>query len=283
MIDNRAIMEKIEQSAQLVSLPQIYLRLKELLSEPDFTMAEVSLLVSRDPALAARFLRVVNSPLNRRARKIESVSHAVSLLGSKQVHDIALFAAVAEAFDKIETDVVNVKQFWQRSVFCAMLAQQLALAAGEMATDRLFMMGLLHDIGHMFMYLAIPEESQQTTLKAKELKRPLFLLEQETLGFDYAQVGADVMQNWEFPKSFQLTTRHHPEPGQASQFQLETALVHLSSLLVGSYLEAEEFGYGRFVADETVWSTTGLTEQQCLDALQSATDNYVDVTNCLFP
>ena len=89
--------QKVVKSAQLISLPDIYFKLKELIEDPDYTMAEVALLVGRDPGMAARFLRVVNSPLNRRASKIETVSHAVSLLGIRQVHDIVLSASVAES------------------------------------------------------------------------------------------------------------------------------------------------------------------------------------------
>lgn len=122
-MNSQAMIQKIEQSAKLISLPEIYLRLNELIADPDYTMAEVALLVGRDPALAMRFLRVVNSPLNRRLNEIETVSHAVSLLGIQQVHDIVLCAAVAGAFDGVLTEVVSMKQFWQRSVYCAVTAQ----------------------------------------------------------------------------------------------------------------------------------------------------------------
>ncbi len=119
--------QKVVKSAQLISLPDIYLKLKELIDDPDYTMAEVALLVGRDPGMATRFLRLVNSPLYRRVRKIETVSHAVSLLGIRQVHDIVLSASVAEAFEGIQTEVMNMKKFWQRSFYCAVMTKQLAL------------------------------------------------------------------------------------------------------------------------------------------------------------
>lgn len=144
-------------------------------------MAEVTLLAGRAPGLATQFRRIVNSPLNRRSNKIETISHAVSLLGSRQVHDIALCASVTEAFDGILIGVMNIKQFWQRSVYCAVTAQRLAVACGEMDSERLFVMGLLYDIGYLFMYLAIPEESQQAILQAKEQQKPLYQIERELL------------------------------------------------------------------------------------------------------
>ena len=160
--------QKVVKSAQLISLPDIYLELKQLLDEPDFSMVEVALLVGRDPGMATRFLRVANSPLNRRVNKIETVSQAVSMLGISQVHDIVLSASVAVAFEGIQTDVMNMKKFWQRSFYSAVMTKQLALECGILEVDRLFVIGLLHDLGHLFMYLAIPEESQQAILNAKK-------------------------------------------------------------------------------------------------------------------
>jgi HD-like signal output (HDOD) protein len=282
MMNIQTMIQKIEQSAQLISLPEIYLRLRELLADPDYTMAEVAILLGRDPALATRILQVVNSPLNRRSCRIETVTHAVSLLGSRQVYDIVLCASVAESFKGVLTDVMNMKQFWQRSVYCAVTAQQLAVACGEMESERLFVMGLLHDIGHLFMYLAIPEESQQVILKAKELKRPLYQVERELLGFDYAQIGGNMMRKWDLPKSLQVTTRFHPEPNVAKQFTLETALLHLSYLLIHSDLEDGNFGAGAFVADDTVWATTRLTKKQCLDIRQTAANQFDEVANSIF-
>lgn len=274
--------DKIVKSAQLISLPDIYIKLKELMDDPDYTMAEVALLVGRDPGMATRFLRIVNSPLNRRASKITTVSHAVSMLGSRQVHDIVLSASVAEAFKGIKTKVMNMKKFWERSFYCAVMTKQLALECGSMESDRFFVMGLLHDIGHLFMYTAIPEESQQAILNAKKHERPLYQVERELLGFDYATLGGYMMRQWALPKSLQAVTCFHPEPAKISQFALETALLHLSSLLVISDLEKGIFGEGSFTVDPTVWPTTSLTEKQCLNLRQIAANELGEIASSLF-
>jgi HD-like signal output (HDOD) protein len=273
---------KVVKSAALISLPDIYIKLKALIEGPDYTMAEVALLVGRDPGMAARFLRVVNNPLNRRVRQIETISHAVGLLGVRQVHDIVLGASVAEAFTGIKNNVMNMKKFWQRSFYCAVLSKLLAAECGTVDSDRLFVMGLLHDIGHLFMYVAIPEASQETILIARRQNRPLYQVERELLGFDYAQVGGFVMREWELPKKFQAITYFHPEPGKATGYPEETALLHLSTLLVLSELEAGVFGEEAFAVDPTVLSTTGLTVERCLDVRRTAADTYAEVANSIF-
>ena len=273
--------QKVVKSAQLISLPDIYIKLKELMDDPDFTMVEVALLVGRDPAMATRFLRVVNSPLYRRIRKIETVSHAVSLLGIREVHDIVLRASVAEAFEGIQTDVMDMKKFWQRSFYCAVMTKQLALKCGITESDRLFVIGLLHDIGHLFMYMAIPEESQQAILNAKKLERPLFQVERELLGFDYAKLGGYMMRQWDLPKSLQAVTCFHLEPGKANQFASEAAMLHLASLLVRADLEDGVFGAGAFLVDPVAWKVTDLTEERCLQARQTAAEEYDEVAESI--
>ena len=265
---------KVAKAAQLISLPDIYIKLKDLLEDPDYTMAEVAILVGRDPGMATRFLKVVNSPLYRRIRKIETVSHAVSLLGIREVHDIVLSAAVAEAFEGIQTDVMDMQKFWQRSFYCAVMTKLLAIECEIAESDRLFVIGLLHDIGHLFMYLAIPEASQQAILKAKKLGQPLFQVERELLGFDFAKVGAHVMGQWDLPKSIRISTCFQPEPGKADPFALEAALLHLASSLVRADLEDGSFGVGEYLVDPAAWQLTGLTGEHCLDTRQRAAEQF---------
>ena len=273
--------QKVVKSAQLISLPDIYIKLKELMDDPEYTMAEIALLVGRDPGMAGRFLRVVNSPLYRRIRKIETVSQAVSLLGIRQVHDIVLSASIAEAFEGIQTEVMNMKKFWQRSFYCAVMTKQLAQQCDIREDDRLFLAGLLHEIGHLFMYLAIPAESQEAIVKAKKLERPLFQVERELLGFDYAKLGGYMMQQWHLPNSLQIMTCFHPEPGKSTEFGAETAMLHIASLLVQSDLEDGDFDAGTFIVDPAAWQLTGLTEKNCLKAQQTAAEEFKEVADSI--
>jgi len=276
------VFQKVIQSAKLISLPDIYIKLKELIDDPDYSMAEVAVLVGSDPGMATRFLRLVNSPLNRRVHKIETVSHAVSMLGIQQIHDIVLSTSVAKAFEGIQEQKMDMKKYWQRSFYCAVMAKQLALECGVVESDRVFTTGLLHDIGHMVMYQSIPEESQAAVLKSKNTAQPLYQVERELIGFDYAKLGGYLMKQWSLPKSLQMITYFHPEPGKTSQFTEETALLHLSYLLVLSDLEDGVFGEGPYVVDPSVWSNTSLTEERCLEYRQTAVEQFNTVKDSLF-
>ncbi len=131
------------------------------------------------------------------------------------------------------------------------------------------------------MYIAIPAESQQAIVKAKKLERPLFQVERELLGFDYAKLGGYMMQQWDLPKSLQAITCFHPEPGKANQFASEAALLHLASLLVQADLEAGAFGAGAFLVDPVAWQLTGLTEERCLNARQTAAAQFNEIAESI--
>lgn len=272
-------MTKIEQDARLITLPEIYFRLKELLDEPDFAMAEVAILISRDPGLATRVLRIINNPLNRRIRKIESVSQAVSLLGVRQIHDIVLAVSVTGVFRQEFATIMSLKQFWRRSIYCATLSQVLSEGAGADASQRdsMFVVGLLHDLGHLFMWQSFPDEARQTILAAGKQQRPLYLLEREFFGFDYAEVGGHMLCKWDLPKSLWGPVRFHTEPDQSRSFGFESSLLHLSSNLVQADLEQNEFDSGPFAVNKSAWELAGVTKEQCQEAQQVALATYEEV------
>ena len=250
------------EAAKLVALPDVYLRLKNILDDPDFTMAEVAVVISQDPATTLRLLRMVNSSLYGFKGKIETVSRAITLLGTRQVHDLVLATSVAQIFKGLSPDLMNMRKFWQRSVYCAVTSRMLAGLVIGCDKERLFVAGLLRDIGHLFMFQAIPDLSEQALLAAREVGESQHKIERTIIGFDYAKVGAEVLRTWSLPESLWMITMFHVEPEKAEKYPVETALVHLGSLLA----QAEEYGVfneGSLTAQYPVWSVTGLSPEDC--------------------
>ena len=100
------VWERISENAQLPSLPDVYLRLKQVLDDSDSCMADVAEVVGSDPAMTARLLRMVNSAYFGLATDIDTVNRAVSLLGTQEVHDLVL-AAVNDALGKSQEMVAS--------------------------------------------------------------------------------------------------------------------------------------------------------------------------------
>ncbi|KPK40803.1 MAG: hypothetical protein AMJ69_00925 [Gammaproteobacteria bacterium SG8_47] len=218
----------VKRSTSLYSLPDVYFRLKAVLDDPNSAMADVAAVIGQDPALTARLLRLANSAYFGNSRKIDSVSTAVSLVGTRQIHDLALATAVTDTFMGITNNIVGMHTFWRNSVFTATLARQLAHRCNVLDAERLFVAGLLADIGHLLMYQHDPVRTIQALAGANGAGEPLWQVERAIFGYDYAQVGAALFASWQLPPGLLETTRYHVTPSEAQQFPLETAIVHVA-------------------------------------------------------
>ncbi len=253
------------KTAQLFSLPDVYLRLKAILDEPDYAMEEVAVVISHDPAMTLRLLRMVNSSLHGFGQQIDTVSRAITLLGSQQVHDIVLATSIAQAFKGIPKDVMDVGKFWRRSVYCAVTCRHLAIRCGFPNKERLFVAGLLCDIGHLIIYQTIPDVYWKTLQEIKHSDKTIVDVEQRLLGFDYTEVGALLMEQWNLSESLKETTKLHAQPGKAEQYPLETALVHIGLLMTRASEGEGVFNEAGLTVDLLAWERTGLTPEDCSD------------------
>ena len=175
---------KITENAKLISLPDVYFRLKSVLDDPEFCMADVAEMISHDPAMTARLLRLVNSAYFGLAAQIDTVNRAVSMLGTEQVHDLVLTASIAQTFEGITSEVMSMDQYWRRSVYCAIACKELAVLCNVLDSERVFVAGLLRDIGHLIMFQSVPVQVQQAMQHSRRHGVPLFKVERVLLGID---------------------------------------------------------------------------------------------------
>ena len=277
------IWEKVTANAKLISLPDVYIRLKSVLNDPDFCMADVANVISHDAAMTTRLLRLVNSAYFGFAAKIDTVNRAVSMLGTQQVHDLVLATSVTKTFSNIDSNVVDMQSFWQQSVYTAVAARLLASACNVLDSERLFVAGLLHDIGHLIMYQQIPEYCSRAISLAEETRRPLFRVERELIGFDYAQVGGMLMHEWNLPRSLREATELHVEPSRSFDHALETALVHIAVHMAQAAMSGDDIEQAMIHADPAAWTITDLSPNQCPAIHLEAQEQVFEVLGLIMP
>lgn len=219
----------IDRTTELFSLPDVYLRVQEVLADPEHCLDDVVAAVRNDPAMTASLLRIANSAFFGLPSRVNTVQRAINLLGLQQVHDLLLAQAVSGAFRGSADDLFDMRRFWQRSVLCAALSRVLARRCHVLDAERLFVYGLLHDIGHMIMYQRIPAAAADALAHAIEHDMPLHEAEEATLGFSHAEVGAALCRRWRLPPGLCETLRHHVRPQCAIEHPLEAAIVHVGA------------------------------------------------------
>ncbi|MCU7931414.1 MAG: HDOD domain-containing protein [Candidatus Thiodiazotropha sp. (ex Codakia rugifera)] len=277
------IWEKVTENAKLISLPDVYLRLKSVIDDPDFAMSDIADVISQDPAMTARLLRLVNSAYFGFASKIDTVNRAVGMLGSQQVHDLVLAASVAQRFEGMSNQVMDMERFWLRSVTRAIACRELAVMCNMLDGERVFVAGLLSDIGHLIMYQSVPDAAQQALQQAEQQDAPLFKVERVMLGIDYAKVGGALMRQWNLPRSLWEPTEFHVEPGVALEFPMITSLVHIAVMIADGMESEAGFESVLKKVDQHAWQTTGLHLEQCIDMPERVGGQLNAVMNLIFP
>ncbi|MGH8671292.1 MAG: HDOD domain-containing protein [Burkholderiales bacterium] len=275
--------ELVAGVATLASLPTVYLRVKEVVEDPQSSLVDLTKVIATDPGLTARMLRIVNSPFYGHAGKVETVSRALNILGTQQVHDLVLATAVIRVFAGGSPTLMNIEAFWRASLYRALLARTLAKRCDILDSERLFLEGLLSDIGHLVMYDRIPDLAASALRVSRQDKAPLFRVERELIGCDYAQVGAELMRVWRLPGSIESTVRHHPEPCLANTAVFETSLVHIAALIAAAADTGEAVDTWILPIEPFAWEQTKLSAE-CYAAVKRQSDAEISAaTNAFHP
>jgi len=280
---NRPANNLVKSVADRVSMPEVYVRIRSLINQPDSDIEDYVEVVRCDPVLAARVVKVANSSFFGYSRKTNSLEQAVSYIGVIQLHDVLLSILTIRSFAAIPNDIINLFEFWRVSVHCGVVSRILAEKCSLMASQRLFVSGMLHDIGHVLIYLKKPEAAQEAIMESIEQSIPLHLAERKLLGFDYIQAGIELMRLWHLPDSYEKTTEYHLQPGAAEQFQVEAAIVHLARHIVMRRDNDMPGAAGTEQVDPAVWNLTNLT-QSVVDEVELEAPKYInEVLGLLLP
>lgn len=250
----------ISEVEGLFSLPKVYLKVRESINDPKSTINDVALIVSQDPNIAAQILKIANSAFFGFATKIESIPRAIFIMGLAQLQDIVLAASAINAFKGISSDLINMKDFWVHSVFCAAIARLLAQKCNVIDSERLFVCGILHDLGHLVIYVKCPNQASKILSQAKQGHEPVVLLEKEILGFDYAEVSGELLKSWKLPASLYETVANHVQLKCDERFSLDSAIIHIANILVLQD-ESPKTGISAPNLDLHALQLTGLTEE----------------------
>ena len=231
--------ELLETGSELISLPDVLFQLQEAIANPNGNASVIGEIISKDPALTARLLKLANSPIYGFGGKIDTVSRAVTLVGVDSLYSLALATCALSKFRNIPTQLIDMDEFWVQSTYCAVVARLLAKEAGVLHPERLFVGGLLHGIGALLLYYKCPDETREILLAAQGKRSLVPLLEKDLLGFTYADVGREIARQWNMPVWLQEAIGLHLEPEKVKEFPLETALVSLAVRLTGVLSEGD--------------------------------------------
>lgn len=213
--------------SHLASLPDIFARIMEAVNNPRGSAATMAEVISGDPNLSAKLLRLVNSPHFGLARNVDSLSRAVAMAGSRRLISLAASLSVLTMFKKIPKQYMDMEGFWRHSIACGVAARLLGERTGENG-DRLFACGLLHDIGRVVMLRSAPSLYLHTLNLARQSKKALHRTEKELWGYDHGRLTGAMLEGWRLPGPIVKAVRHHHSAAATIWENKETACIHVA-------------------------------------------------------
>lgn len=223
----------IGENTKLSTLPDIYRQLLDAIARPSCSTYDIENVISKDTNLSARLLKIVNSAFYGYPSKIDTLSRAVSIIGTRQLSTLCMGVNIINIFHKIPSNVINMKAFWKHSVLCGICARILAGYKNVQNTERMFTAGLLHDIGRLICYNYLPKESLIAVMTAKNSSQLLYLVERCVFSLDHATIGGHLLNRWQMPPSLEDMVCYHHEP-QKSKNQVESSIVHLADIMANT-------------------------------------------------
>ena len=271
-----SIFDQISTLKNFPTLPHILLKLFEACNRDDLNLDEISAIVSKDPSLSIKVLKLANSDYFGLAKKIHEINHAVDLVGISEIKNLAMCACIYEAFAKPKNNgTFNLKAFWWHSLRCAFLAKNMAAALEFGQPDEAFVSGLLHDIGKVVLWANFDAASEDTLQDyPKDEERLIF--EEARFGATHCDVATWLLNRWNFQTAITDPVRyHHESPARIAHALPMTQIVYIANFLCQ---DAESKMNEGVKMAQTI---LGLGSSECNDIMEKSSQDARGVADTL--
>jgi putative nucleotidyltransferase with HDIG domain len=280
----------LRQAGELPSLPEVYIRVTELLENETASGLKIGEAVQSDPALTARILKMINSAYYGLQNPVTSISQAVTLLGRQQLRHVLVGSVLSGVFKDFDITAFPLRDFWQHSIKTAIIARQLAMQNARVIDhEAFFTAGLLHDIGWLVIAKVNAGSYIQITGLAKSENKDVIQVELEKLGVTHIDVGVALLEKWGIPGLITECVRKHHDNDHIGPYATETSIVFLANQLSRLDLNAETEQQDEEETDRVSevlatipnWEKSNCTQEQITIACRLADEQWLEVMDSL--
>jgi HD-like signal output (HDOD) protein len=228
---NSAVKTLVARINKLPTLPATYQKLVECLKSPNADMDDVAKIISLDPSMTARLLKVVNSAYFGLAKPVADVGRAGALLGLDRIMALVLGQGIFSGAEIPKVPGFSLDALWSHSIATATAAHRIAIEEG-LEKDKVsaaFLAGMLHDLGKLVLAMGMPEQYGRVLAATKDQPAKEIEFEMLELQASHSDVGAYLVGLWGLPNTIAEAIAYHEDPGQSkvTSFGLP-AIVHVA-------------------------------------------------------
>jgi putative nucleotidyltransferase with HDIG domain len=204
----RTIDKIIQKLGDLPSAPQILQEAIQLTSDIDSNIKKVARTIAADQSISAKVVRMSNSPMFARAKRVSTLDEAISVLGFTQLKSIIITASTFQMFEAGANFDLATK-LWHHSLSTAIGSRIIAERLTSLNKDEAYLAGLLHDIGKLVFLKTTPNVYARLIQMVKQEKTALSIEEQREFGFDHTDLGAALLTKWAIPADITSAAADH--------------------------------------------------------------------------
>jgi HD-like signal output (HDOD) protein len=254
------IMKTVAKMDRLPALPSLYIEMVEKLKDPEVSIEDVGETISRDIAMTAKILKLVNSAFFGLRRQISNPTEAANFIGLDTIKGLVLSLHAFAEFDSDSLGGLTLDAVWNHSMQTAVCSNVIADHEGYRGhlKDDAFVAGMLHDTGKLIMASNNPEGYEQALQHSVEVG--IVAAEEEVFGFNHADIGGYLFALWGLPVSIVNAVEFHHEPSKSNQTKVSTlVLVHAADAIANRQHE-EVMTPGSIRVDQAYLDSVGLKD-----------------------
>ena len=264
------------------SLPTIYYRIDKAIKDPRTSNSQIGDILSEDVGLSARLLRLSNSAFYNFPSKVDTITSAISIIGTKQLRDLVLATSVIKVFEGIPENVVKLDDFWAHCIGCGVVARVIASMNRESNIESFFVAGILHDIGSLLIYSKMGEQAVEVMGYIREHKCTLHEAEKKCLGFTHTQVGGYLLKQWTLPKNLIESVYYHHNPMSSRSYPSFASTIHLADTVATAMKLGEGGEYYVPNLDQKAWEKVGLDDDAFNQIIPVVMKQFKDIMKVIF-
>ncbi|WP_293745972.1 HDOD domain-containing protein [uncultured Paraglaciecola sp.] len=257
------VQEYAVNAGDIFVLPEAVIKVKQLIDDDATSMDDIAEVINYDPAIMSQVLKISNSALYKFPHTITTVTKSIQVIGTRSIYDLVLAYGVANAFKDIDPETIDTEKFWEQAVSCALICKYLAEEINLKEPEKLFVCGLLHNIGELVLVQLNPEVAKKCASISSE-NTPL-MLQKKYLSFSYADISSELLKIWGIPNDIsQIVSKIHVNEHSAQSE--EEKIIQLAYLLALNNVNGEFYSSHANVTEE-MYESLGVDIENINDAL----------------
>ncbi len=264
MNSSLTLAEIVAKTTDLPVMPAAAVAVMEETKKATCTAQSVAACLQQDQALSSRMLRLSNSSYYGMSRRVSTIHDAVIVLGMRVVRNLAIVASTYPFLQKSLSGYgLDAQSLWAHSFATGVAAQTIAEKTRKVDPSEAFVAGLLHNMGKLALNIWIENKIVPLIALCERESLPFDAIERKVLGFDHADVGAHLAQQWNLPSSLVSAIQCHHRPLEAPSGEYLSHVVHLGDHYATSFGIGQGGDSFRYQFFDEVLDVLQLPSEEC--------------------